>query len=73
MVPSQTARVPARLALCNSEEEVKSEFARAFKLKLDTRSRMDLYTPQILFEFKFKRNLQGLNSRAPSARSRNKE
>ena len=64
MVPSKTAKVPAKLAQCNSEEEVKSEFAKAFKLKLDTRSRMDLYTPQILFEFKFKRNLQVLTSRA---------
>jgi len=58
------AGLPASLALCNTEEEVKSEFARAFKFKLDTRQRMDLYTSRILFEFKYDKNLKSLDARA---------
>lgn len=63
MTQSQTS-LPGRLLECNTEEEVKSEFARTFKLKLDTRQRMDLYTQNILYEFKYERNLNQLSSRA---------
>lgn len=56
--------LPKTLATCNTEEEVKSEFAKAFKYKLDTRQRMDLYTPKILFEFKFAKNLASVDVRA---------
>jgi hypothetical protein len=56
--------LPARLLECNSEEEVKSEFARAFKLKIDTRQRMDLYTQNILYEFKYEKNLNQMSQRA---------
>lgn len=56
--------LPGRLLECNTEEEVKSEFARTFKLRLDTRQRMDLYTQSILYEFKFEKNLNQLMSRA---------
>jgi hypothetical protein len=65
MVKAALSQLPAVLAACNTEEEVKSEFAKAFKYKLDTRMRMDLYTPTVLFEFKFDRNFQAQNTKAP--------
>jgi hypothetical protein len=57
--------LPMILADCKTEEEVKSEFAKFFKYKLDTRLRMDLYTSNILFEFKYSRNFQAHNTKAP--------
>lgn len=62
MITPQT--LPKQLQECQTEEEVKNLFARAFKFKLDTRRRMDLYTPRILFEFKYKRNFSKASSRA---------
>lgn len=60
----KTKNLPARLMRCHTEEEVKNEFTRAFGYKLDTRMRMDLYTPEILFEFKYRRNMASLKGRA---------
>lgn len=54
----------ADLKTANTEEEVKNLFARFFKLKLDTKNFIDLYTPQILFEFKFDADLNNLQNRA---------
>lgn len=56
--------LPQTMAKCNTEEEVKSEFAKAFKYKLDTRQRMDLYTSKILYEFKYSKNLELVENRA---------
>jgi len=39
-----------------TEEEVKAVYAEFFGLKYITSDRHDLYTPQVLFEFKFNRN-----------------
>ena len=47
-----------------TEEELKNLFAKFFALKLDTKNYIDLYTPQILFEFKFDENLNNLQTRA---------
>lgn len=47
-----------------TEEEVKFIFAKFFNLKLSTKNYIDLYTPQILFEFKFDANLENLQTRA---------
>ncbi len=46
------------LAEANTEEELKNFFAKRFKLKLDTKNFIDLYTRQILFEFKLDKNLK---------------
>ena len=46
------------LAEANTEEELKNFFAKRFKLKLDTKNFIDLYTLQILFEFKLDKNLK---------------
>lgn len=56
--------LPATLNACNTEEEVKSEFAKAFGFKLDTRKRMDLYTTRILFEFKLNKSLENLDAKS---------
>lgn len=67
-VPLKSSRkaknLPAKLMQCHTEEEVKNEFTRAFGYKLDTRMRIDLYTPEILFEFKYKRNMASLEGRS---------
>lgn len=44
------------LSTCQTEEEVKAEFAKYFKIKINTRYRIDLYTPHVLFEFKYNQN-----------------
>lgn len=49
---------------CQEEEEVKAEFAKYFKIKYNTRHHIDLYTPQILFEFKLDQNFFRCFSRA---------
>lgn len=47
-----------------TEEEVKFSFAKFFNLKPDTKNFIDLYTPQILFEFKFDAPLKNIPTRA---------
>lgn len=46
------------LAEANTEEELKNFFAKRFKIKLATKNFIDLYTAQILFEFKLDKNLK---------------
>ena len=46
------------LAEANTEEELKNFFAKRFKIKLAAKNFIDLYTPQILFEFKLDKNLK---------------
>ncbi|MBE6850995.1 MAG: hypothetical protein E7504_04550 [Ruminococcus sp.] len=53
------------LVLCKDEEEVKSEFAKFFKIKLVTHKyKIDLYTNNTLFEFKHDRNFKSRTERA---------
>mgnify|MGYP002624028715 CR=1 FL=1 len=47
-----------------TEEEVKNIFAKFFNIKLDTKNKIDLYTEQILFEFKLDVNLKNIQTRA---------
>ncbi len=46
------------LAEANTEEELKNFFAKRFNIKLATKNFIDLYTQQILFEFKLDKNLK---------------
>lgn len=53
------------LKFCSEEEEVKSEFAKYFKIKINTHYyKIDLYTEGTLFEFKLDKNLKNQNIRA---------
>ena len=47
-----------------TEEELKNFFAKFFKLKLSTKNFIDLYTAQILFEFKFDAPINNIQTRA---------
>lgn len=47
-----------------TEEELKFRFVNFFGLPFSTKNRVDLYTEQILFEFKFNENFQHLPTRA---------
>ncbi len=47
-----------------TEEDVKNVFAIHFNISYDTSDRHDLYTPQVLFEFKYEKNLQNIRARA---------
>ncbi len=49
---------------CQNEEEVKAEYAKYFKIKYNTRRRIDLYTEHTLFEFKYDMNFQNKSARA---------
>jgi hypothetical protein len=53
-----------RLNNATTEEVVKSAYATYFKLKYDTSHHHDLYTPQVLFEFKAEKNFVNLKARA---------
>jgi len=58
------AGFPHRLLSTRTEEEVKSEFSKTFKIKLDTSMGMDLYTDYILFEFKYDSGYENIRKRA---------
>ncbi len=47
-----------------TEEDVKNAYAKHFKINYDTSDRHDLYTPQVLFEFKYDKNRDNLKARA---------
>ena len=47
-----------------TEEDVKNVVARQFDIEYDTADRNDLYTPQVLFEFKKDKNSASLRQRA---------
>ena len=46
------------------ESEVKIAYIRFFNLKVDMKQRHDLYTPQVLYEFKWDRNFKSRQVRA---------
>lgn len=52
------------LADAATEEELKNFFAKYFRIKLSTKNYIDLYTAQILFEFKFDAPLANIQTRA---------
>jgi len=54
----------ADLAKSKTEEDVKNAYAKHFKISYDTSDRHDLYTPQVLFEFKYDKNMLNLKARA---------
>ena len=53
-----------RLKTAKTEETVKAIYAKYFKIDYDTADKHDLYTPQVLFEFKYDKNFQNLKALA---------
>jgi hypothetical protein len=53
-----------RLDKSTQEDEVRSIYATYFKIKYNTANRHDLYTPQVLFEFKADKNFHNLKALA---------
>ncbi|MEQ1514385.1 MAG: hypothetical protein ABL934_17150 [Lysobacteraceae bacterium] len=53
------------LAKTKTEEEVKSVWANHLKLVYDTSDDHDLYSPQVIFEFKYDRKLSNASQLAP--------
>jgi hypothetical protein len=53
-----------RLDKSTQEDEVRGIYATYFKLKYNTSDRHDLYTPQVLFEFKADKNFHNLKALA---------
>ena len=47
-----------------TEEDIKNAYAKHFDIQYDTSERIDLYTPQVLFEFKYEKNLENLKVRS---------
>jgi len=47
-----------------TEEDIKHAYAKYFDLKYDTSDYIDLYTPRVLFEFKYDKNLKNLHIRS---------
>src|SRR5574344_938836 len=53
-----------QLEQCQTEEEVKNLFSKQFKYKIDTKNKRDLYSEEILFEFKYSKNLLEIDQRS---------
>ncbi len=53
-----------KLKAAKTEETVKAIYAKYFDIDYDTSDMHDLYTPQVLFEFKYDKNLQNLKALA---------
>ncbi len=53
------------LTRANTEEDVKAAWAKTLDMDYNTSDDHDLYTPQVLFEFKFDRQLAQAANRAP--------
>ncbi len=53
-----------QLEQCQTEEEVKNLFSKQFKYKINTKNKRDLYTEEILFEFKYSKNLLEIEQRS---------
>ena len=47
-----------------TEEDIKNVYAKIFKLKYDTSDKIDLYTSNVLFEFKYNKNFENLKTRS---------
>ncbi len=47
-----------------TEEDIKHIYAQYFDIKYNTADKHDLYTPQVLFEFKFHKNFESVKIRA---------
>lgn len=47
-----------------TEEDIKHAYAKFFDIQYDTSDRHDLYTPRVLFEFKFNKNFTSLKTRS---------
>lgn len=54
-----------RLTKARTEEDVKAAWARHLRLDYDTSDDHDLYSPQVLFEFKYDRKLSNASQLAP--------
>nr|MDA3860964.1 hypothetical protein [Melioribacteraceae bacterium] len=52
------------LAKAHTEEDVKHAYSLHFKIAYDTSDRLDLYTPQVLFEFKYDKNFENPKAQA---------
>ena len=52
------------ISAAQTEEELKFHFVKFFDLPIHTKNRVDLYTEQILFEFKLNSNLKNIQTRA---------
>ena len=64
MSSKRAAALLKRLDKAKTEEAVKAAWAKCFDLELDTTDDHDLYTEQVLFEFKFERNFDQPAQRA---------
>ena len=53
-----------KLARATTEETVKAIYAKYFNISYDTADKHDLYTPQVLFEFKHDKNFHNLKALA---------
>jgi hypothetical protein len=52
------------LQKAKTEEEVKFAYVKEFKIKFSAAYKQDLYTPQVLFEFKYDKNFENIKTRA---------
>ncbi len=49
---------------CKVEADVRAAYAKFFDIPFDASEYIDLYTPQVLFEFKYDRNLTRTHEKA---------
>ena len=66
-------KILTNLNKSKTEEDVKNAYAKHFKINYDTSDRHDLYTPQVLFEFKYDKNMLNLKVRTYSFEQRRRK
>lgn len=63
--PASLSKLSALLDKAQTEEDVKAAWAKVLGVDYNTADAHDLYTPQVLFEFKFDKQLAHAEGRAP--------
>ena len=52
------------LSRCKVEDDVRAAYAKFFNIPFDASEYIDLYTPQVLFEFKYDKNFKRQHEKA---------
>lgn len=64
MAKKDIAKFRDLLNKCHVEDDVRAAYAKFFNIPFDASDYMDLYTPHVLFEFKFDKNLSKSSDKA---------
>lgn len=61
---SNLQQFPQLLSRCKVEDDVRAAYSKFFDIPFDASEYIDLYTPQVLFKFKYNKNLSRVHEKA---------